>query len=94
MTGKDSAFVLDGNAAAGLLQEFFIADVTTAQIWMRFMRFDRGGGFIASVCGAHGGSSRVCQLRWHSHPGGPYTAWPLASDARYTLSEVSAISER
>jgi len=31
MTGKDFAFVLDGNAAAGLLQEIFVADVTTAQ---------------------------------------------------------------
>jgi Family of unknown function (DUF6510) len=31
MTGKDPAFVLDGNAAADLLQEIFVADVTTAQ---------------------------------------------------------------
>ena len=31
MTGKDPAHVLDGNAAAGLLQEIFVTDVTTAQ---------------------------------------------------------------
>jgi hypothetical protein len=32
MTGNDSAFVLDGNAAAGLLQEIFVLEITTAQI--------------------------------------------------------------
>ena len=31
MTEKDPALVLDGNAAAGLLQEIFVTDVTTAQ---------------------------------------------------------------
>jgi Zn finger protein HypA/HybF involved in hydrogenase expression len=32
MTGNDSAFVLDGNAAAGLLQEIFVLEITSAQI--------------------------------------------------------------
>jgi Family of unknown function (DUF6510) len=32
MTEKDFGFVLDGNAAAGLLQEIFVLEVTTAQI--------------------------------------------------------------
>jgi len=32
MTDNDSDFVLDGNAAAGLLQEIFVLEITTAQI--------------------------------------------------------------
>ena len=32
MTEKGSDLVLDGNAAAGLLQEFFVLEITTAQI--------------------------------------------------------------
>jgi hypothetical protein len=32
MAETDSGFVLDGNAAAGLLHEFFVLDVTAAQI--------------------------------------------------------------
>jgi len=32
MTDDDLAFVLDGNAAAGVLREVFVADATTAQI--------------------------------------------------------------
>ena len=32
MTDNGSDLILDGNAAAGLLQEIFILDVTTAQI--------------------------------------------------------------
>ena len=32
MTGNDSDLVLDGNAAAGLLQEIFVLEITTAQI--------------------------------------------------------------
>ena len=32
MTENGSDLVLDGNAAAGLLQQFFMPDITTAQI--------------------------------------------------------------
>ena len=32
MTENDSELVLDGNAAAGLLQELFAVEITTAQI--------------------------------------------------------------
>ena len=32
MIEKGSGFVLDGNAAAGLLREIFVLDITTAQI--------------------------------------------------------------
>jgi hypothetical protein len=32
MTNNGSDLVLDGNAAAGLLQEIFVLDITTAQI--------------------------------------------------------------
>jgi hypothetical protein len=32
MTENDLDFVLDGNAAAGALQEIFVAEVTTAHI--------------------------------------------------------------
>ena len=32
MTDNGSHLVLDGNAAAGLLQEIFVLDITTAQI--------------------------------------------------------------
>ena len=32
MTEEGSDVVLDGNAAAGLLQEIFVSDITTAQI--------------------------------------------------------------
>ena len=54
MTGKDSAFVLDGNAAAGFLQEFFVADVTTAQ-------------FRCDACGSTG---VVGSLRLYAAPMG------------------------
>ena len=54
MTENVSDLVLDGNAAAGLLQEFFIADITTAQIQ-------------CEACGSTGG---VGSLRLYAAPMG------------------------
>ena len=76
MTENVSDLVLDGNAAAGLLQEIFIADNRTNS--MRGMRLYRRRRLFASICGSNGRSFKVQQLRWHSVEGGPYTAWSLA----------------
>ena len=45
MTGDDTAFVLDGNAAASFLLEFFGRDLTTAQIQCEACRYS---GAVAS----------------------------------------------
>ena len=54
MTENVSDLVLDGNAAAGLLQEIFIADITTAQI----------------QCEACGSAAAVGSLRLYAAPMG------------------------
>jgi len=54
MTESDSDFVLDGNAAAGLLQGIFAVEITTAQI----------------QCGACGSSGAVGALRLYAAPMG------------------------
>jgi hypothetical protein len=54
MTENHSAPVLDGNAAAGLLQEIFVLDATTAQI----------------QCAACGSTGAIGSLRLHGAPMG------------------------
>jgi hypothetical protein len=54
MTGNDSNRVLDGNAAAGLLQEIFVLEITTAQI----------------QCEACGSAAAIGSLRLHAGPMG------------------------
>ena len=54
MTENGSDLVLDGNAAAGLLQEIFVLDITTAQIH-------------CEVCGSTGA---VGSLRLYAAPMG------------------------
>ena len=54
MTENGSDFVLDGNAAAGLLQEIFVLDITTAQI----------------RCEACGSTAAVGSLRLYAAPMG------------------------
>lgn len=54
MTENGSDLVLDGNAAAGLLQEIFVPDITTAQI----------------QCAACGSTGAVGSLRLHAAPMG------------------------
>lgn len=54
MTDDGSALVLDGNAAAGLLQEIFVRDITTAQI----------------QCAACGSTGAVGSLRLYAAPMG------------------------
>jgi hypothetical protein len=78
MTEDGSDLVLDGNAAAGLLQEIFVLEITTAQIRCGACGSYRSYRLFTSVCGANGSSSKVYPLRWHSYEGGPYTARPLA----------------
>jgi Family of unknown function (DUF6510) len=60
MTGTDSDLVLDGNAAAGLLQEIFVFEITTALI-----RCD--------VCGS---TEAVGSLRLHAAPMGAVLRCP------------------
>ena len=60
MTGNDSALVLDGNAAAGLLQEIFVLEITTAQI----------------QCEACGSTEAVGSLRLHAAPMGAVLRCP------------------
>ena len=54
MTENSSDLVLDGNAAAGLLQEIFVPDITTAQI----------------QCEACGATAAVGSLRLYAAPMG------------------------
>jgi len=54
MTENDSDFVLDGNAAAGLLQDIFAVEITTAQI----------------QCEACGSTGAVGALRLYAAPMG------------------------
>jgi hypothetical protein len=54
MTENVSNLVLDGNAAAGLLQEIFVPDITTAQI----------------QCNACGSAGAVGSLRLYAAPMG------------------------
>ena len=54
MTDNGSDLVLDGNAAAGLLQEIFVLDITTAQI----------------QCDACGSTAAVGALRLYAAPMG------------------------
>jgi hypothetical protein len=54
MTENGKHLVLDGNAAAGLLQEIFVRDITTAQI----------------QCGACGSTEVVGSLRFYAAPMG------------------------
>ncbi len=54
MTENGSDLVLDGNAAAGLLQEIFVLDVTTAEI----------------QCGTCGSAGAVGSLRLYAAPMG------------------------
>ena len=78
MTENVSDLVLDGNAAAGLLQEIFVPGYNDRTTSMRGMRLYRRRRLFASICGSNGRSFKVQQLRWHSDEGGPYTAWSLA----------------
>ena len=57
MTENHPAPVLDGNAAAGLLQEIFALDATTAQI----------------QCAACGATGAIGSLRLHAAPMGTGT---------------------
>ena len=54
MTENGSDLVLDGNAAAGLLQEIFVLDITTAQV----------------QCEACGSTGAVGSLRLYAAPMG------------------------
>jgi hypothetical protein len=54
MTENSSDLVLDGNAAAGLLQQIFVPDITTAQI----------------QCGKCGAVEAVGSLHLHAAPMG------------------------
>jgi len=54
MTANDSELVLDGNAAAGLLQEIFVLEVTSAQI----------------QCETCGSTDAIGALRLHAVPMG------------------------
>jgi hypothetical protein len=54
MTENGSALVLDGNAAAGVLQGIFVPEITNAQV----------------QCGACGSNSAVGSLRLHGAPMG------------------------
>ena len=52
MTENGSALILDGNAAAGVLQEIFVPEITTAQV----------------LCGACGSNSTIGSLRLYAAP--------------------------
>jgi hypothetical protein len=60
MIEKGSGFVLDGNAAAGLLREIFVLDITTAQI----------------ECAACGSIGAIGSLRLYAAPMGAVLRCP------------------
>jgi hypothetical protein len=62
MTPMDTEFALDGNAAAGLLQEFFACEVTAGDLEVRHMRRDAFGRCIASLRVTDGRGRAVCRL--------------------------------
>jgi len=88
MTENGSARVLDGNAAAGLLQQLFVFDIATAQI----------------QCGACGSTAAVGSLHLYAAPMGavlrcthcdsilmtavhtPHGCWLEMTGARYLRS--------
>jgi hypothetical protein len=91
MTENGSALVLDGNAAAGVLHEIFVADTTAAQI----------------QCDACGSVSAVGSLRLYAAPMGavlrcihcdsilmsavrtPHSRWLQMSGARYLRFDLA-----
>jgi Family of unknown function (DUF6510) len=78
MTDNGSDLVLDGNAAAGLLQEIFVLDITTAQIQCEACSSTAAVGALRLYAAPMGAVLKVHPLRWRSHEGCPYTAWSLA----------------
>ena len=68
--------VLDGNAAAGLLQEIFVPDITIAQIQCETCGTVVGVGSLRLYAAPMGAILRL-PLRQHSHEGGQYTTWLL-----------------
>ena len=71
MTENVSDLVLDGNAAAGLLQEIFVLEITTAQI-----QCEKCGstGSLRLYAAPMGAVLRCTQVRRHSHEGRPHAA--------------------
>ncbi len=63
MVEKGLEIVLDGNAAAGTLQEFFVPEITIAQIQCDACELNSRDRCFASVCCPHGGSFKVYPLR-------------------------------
>ena len=86
MTENVSDPVLEGNSVVTLLQELFACEYNRRPNAMRGMRFHRRCRLFASARGSNGSSSKMFPLRWHSHAGGSYTAWPVARNERRALS--------
>ena len=85
MTDDVSDLVLEGNSAVTLLQELFACDITVARTQCEACGSIEGVGSL-SARGSNGSSSKMFPLRWHSHAGGSYTAWPVARNERRALS--------
>ena len=91
MTENESDLVLDGNAAAGLLQEIFVPEITSAQIECEACGYAAEVGSFASYARRNGSSSTVHPLRRHSHEGGSYGARSLAGNERRTLPQALVV---
>ena len=86
MTYDVSDLVLEGNSAATLLQELFACDITVARTQCEACGSIEGAGSLRRHGAPMGAVLKMFPLRWHSHAGGSYTAWPVARNERRALS--------
>jgi hypothetical protein len=85
MTENGVDFVLDGNAAAGLLQEIFVLDITTAQIQCEACGSTGAVGSLALYAAPMGAVLRCthCQGTLMRAVHTPHGRWLDMTGARY-----------
>ena len=85
MAESDSGFVLDGNAAAGLLEELFVLDPTTARIECGCCGATQAIGTLRLYAGAMGAVLRCahCSAILMRAARTPHGRWLEMTGARY-----------
>jgi hypothetical protein len=85
MADIDSVFVLDGNAAAGLLEELFVLDPTTARIECGSCGAMQAVGTLCLYAGAMGAVLRCahCSAILMRAARTPHGRWLEMTGARY-----------
>jgi hypothetical protein len=87
MTERDPDFVLDGNAAAGLLQEIFVPEITAAQIQCTGRGATRAVGALCLYAAPMGAVPRctVCDEVLPRTVHTPHGRWLEMIAARYLI---------